>query len=72
MADDEMDFSTNEQQKGCSSNTNVAESDQEEKMEENLDDSDDSSDSEEAESAEITALRQFVSGGIIENYVSHQ
>ncbi|CAB3983959.1 Squamous cell carcinoma antigen recognized by T-cells 3, partial [Paramuricea clavata] len=70
MADDEMDFSTNEQQKECSSNTNVAESDQEEKMDENLDDSDDSSDSEEAESAEVTALRQFLESSPF-HYESH-
>ncbi len=61
MADDEMEFSTDEQQKECISGTNVAESGHEEKMDESSDDSDDSSDSEEAESEEITTLRQFVS-----------
>ena len=65
MADDKMDFSTNEQEKERITDTKEGESDEEVKMDENSDDSDDSSESEEAESEEITALRQFVSGDVM-------
>ena len=64
MADDEMDFSTNDQEKERILDANSPDDGQEEKMEDDLDDSDDSDDSsddEQAESGEITALRQFVS-----------
>ena len=61
MADDEMDFSTKNQEKERILGANSPDDGQEEKMEDDLDDSDDSSDDEQAESGEITALRQFVS-----------
>ena len=61
MADEEMDFSTNEHEKERISDKNVPESDQKDKMVESDDDSDDSSDDEEVEGAEITTLREFVS-----------
>ena len=58
MADDEMDFSTKNQEKERILGANSPDDGQEKKME---DDSDDSSDDEQAESGEIMALRQFVS-----------